>query len=57
MVDEAKLPSLAPEKLSAYLKSGVLAMIYAHLISLQTFLAVANRTRAPSDEVSPWWAK
>ena len=57
VVDEAKLSSLAPEKLAAYLKSGVLAMLYAHLISLQSFLAVANRMGAPSADVSPWWAK
>jgi hypothetical protein len=57
VVDEAKLPSLAPEKVAAYLKCQVLAVIYAHLISLHSFLAVANRTGAPSADVSPWWAK
>jgi hypothetical protein len=57
VVDEAKLGTLAPEKVGAYIKNGTLAMIYAHLISLQSFLAVANRTGDPAADVSPWWAK
>jgi hypothetical protein len=57
VVDEAKLTGLALEKVGAYLKSGMLAMIYAHLISLQSFLAIANRTGDPAADVSPWWAK
>ena len=57
VVDEAKLAGLASEKVEAYLKRGMLAMIYAHLISLQSFLAVANRTGEPAADVSPWWAK
>jgi len=57
VVDEAKLTALAPEKAGSYLKSGMLAMVYAHLISLQSFLAVANRTGDPAADVSPWWAK
>ncbi len=56
-VDEAKLAGLASEKVGAYLKSGMMAMIYAHLISLQSFLAIANRTGDPTADVSPWWAK
>ena len=57
VVDEAKLAGLATDKVSAYLKNGMLAMIYAHLISLQSFLAIANRTGDPAADVSPWWAK
>lgn len=57
VVDEAKLAGLASEKVEAYLKRGMLAMIFAHLISLQSFLAVANRTAEPAADVSPWWAK
>ena len=57
VVDEAKLTGLPPEKVGAYLKNGMLAMIYAHLISLQSFLAIANRTGDPAADVSPWWAK
>ncbi len=56
-VDEAKLAGLTSEKVCAYLKRGMLAMIYAHLISLQSFLAIANRTGEPAADVSPWWAK
>jgi hypothetical protein len=57
VVDETRLGKLSSEKAGEYLKSGVLALIYAHLISLQSFLAVANRTGAPAAGVSPWWAK
>ena len=57
VVDEAKLAGLPSEKMGAYLTRGMLAMIYAHLISLQSFLAVANRTGEPAADVSPWWAK
>lgn len=57
VVDEIKLAGLAPDKAAEYLKSGHFAMIYAHLISLQSFLAVANRTGGPTVDVTPWWAK
>ena len=57
VVGEAKLGTLSSEKAGEYLKSGVLALIYAHLISLQSFLAVANRTGAPAADMAPWWAK
>jgi hypothetical protein len=57
VVDEAKLQGLAPEKVATYLKSGMLGIIYAHLISLQSFLAVANRTGGQTADTSPWWAK
>ena len=57
VVDEAKLQALAPEKVVTYLKTGMLAMIYAHLISLQSFLAVANRTGNQANDSFPWWAK
>jgi len=57
VVDEAKLVGLAPDKAAAYLKSGYLAMIFAHLISLQSFLAVANRTGGAVADAAPWWAK
>jgi hypothetical protein len=57
VVDETKLQNLAPEKATTYLKTGMLAMIYAHLISLQSFLAVANRTGDQAADAFPWWAK
>lgn len=57
VVNEPKLVALSPEKAASYLTSGYLAMIYAHLISLQSFLALANRTGAASAESAPWWAK
>ena len=57
VVDETKLVELPTEKITSYLKSGMLGMIYAHLISLQSFLAVANRTGGASIEATPWWAK
>ena len=57
VVDETKLQSLAAEKAATYLKTGLLAMIYAHLISLQSFLAVANRMGEAASDASPWWAK
>jgi hypothetical protein len=57
VVDETRLAGLAPDKAAAYLKSGYLAMIYAHLISLQSFLAVANRTGGSAADAAPWWAK
>ena len=57
VVDETKLQALAPEKVAVYFKTGMLAMIYAHLISLQSFLAVANRAGGQADDSFPWWAK
>lgn len=57
VVDEAKLQALAPEKVGTYIKTGMLAMIYAHLISLQSFLAVANRAGGKAADSIPWWAK
>ncbi|TAL09567.1 MAG: hypothetical protein EPO02_09760 [Nitrospirae bacterium] len=57
VVDETKLQDLIPEKVAAYLKTGMLAMIYAHLISLQSFLSVANRAGGQADNSFPWWAK
>jgi len=57
VVDEAKLARLASDKVAGHLKSGHFAMIYAHLISLQSFLAVANRAGGPAADAAPWWAK
>jgi len=57
VVDEAKLQNLAPEKAATYLKTGMLGMSYAHLISLQSFLSVANRAGGQSTDSFPWWAK
>jgi hypothetical protein len=57
VVDESKLAGLSTEHAAAYMQSGYFAMIYAHLISLQSFLSVANRTGDPAAEVAPWWAK
>lgn len=57
VVDETKLVGLPSDKSAAYLRSGYLAMIYAHLISLQSFLAVAHRTGSSAGDRAPWWAK
>jgi hypothetical protein len=57
VVDESKLQNLTAEKAVTYLKAGMLTMIYAHLISLQSFLAVANRTGGKAADTFPWWAK
>ncbi len=57
VVDEAKLNALPSEKAVTYLKTGMLAMVYAHLISLQSFLAVANRAGGQAADTFPWWAK
>jgi hypothetical protein len=40
------------------LASGYLGWIYAHLLSLQCFLPLANRTGQTIDEDAiPWWGK
>jgi len=57
VVDEAKLQNLAAEKAATYLKTGMLGMIYAHLISLQSFLSVANRAGGKDTDSIQWWAK
>ena len=57
VVDEAKLQNLAAEKAAMYLKAGVMGMIYAHLISLQSFLSVANRAGGDGADSIQWWAK
>jgi len=57
VVDEAKLQALPAEKATTYLKTGLLGLAYAHLISLQSFLAVANRAGGGAAEAAPWWAK
>jgi hypothetical protein len=57
VVDEAKLQALASEKVMTYLKTGMLGMIYAHLISLQSFLSVANRAGGKDADSVQWWAK
>jgi hypothetical protein len=57
VVDEAKLHNLAAEKVMTYLKTGMLGLIYAHLISLQSFLSVANRAGGQAADSIPWWAK
>ena len=57
VVDEAKLAALSAERALTYLKSGFFALIYAHLISLQSFLTIANRTGPPASDTVPWWAK
>lgn len=56
-VDEQALQKLPADKAGNLLANGFLAAIYAHLISLQNFGAVANRTGNPSSDMIPWWAK
>jgi SapC protein len=56
-VNEAKLYGTAADRTLTYFKNGFLALIYAHLISLQSFLAVANRAGDSVDGKAPWWAK
>jgi hypothetical protein len=57
VVDESRLAKLEPAVLHTYLASGYLGWIFAHLISLQSFLALANRAGQPREDVVPWWAK
>jgi hypothetical protein len=57
VVNEAKLVALPTERAATHLAGGYLAMIYAHLISLQSFLALAHRTGGTAPESAPWWAK
>lgn len=57
IVDESRLVGLPPERVAAWLRAGHLGWIYAHLISLQCFLPLANRAGQPLEEVVPWWAK
>jgi hypothetical protein len=58
VVDEAKLVALPAPTAQAFLASGYLGWIYAHLLSLQCFLPLANRTGQTVDEDAiPWWGK
>jgi hypothetical protein len=57
VVDEVKLMDLPSPTAKAFLSSGYFGWIYAHLISLQCFLILANRAGQPTEEVVPWWAK
>ena len=57
VINESKLQNLTSEKASTYLKNGFLALMYAHLISLQSLLALANRAGDQSTSKTPWWAK
>jgi hypothetical protein len=57
VVNESKLQTLGADKAMTYLKNGSLALIYAHLISLQSFLALANRAGDQASAKMPWWAK
>jgi hypothetical protein len=57
VINESKLQNLPSEKASAYLKNGFLALMYAQLISLQSFLALANRAGDQATSKTPWWAK
>ena len=56
VVDEPKLQKLDAEKAAKFLSSGILAIAFAHLISLQNFDVVANRTAGGGGDI-PWWAK
>jgi hypothetical protein len=58
VVDEAKLVALPGATAHTFLTSGYLGWIYAHLLSLQCFLPLANRAGQTADaDVMPWWAK
>jgi hypothetical protein len=57
VINETKLQELTAEKASLYLKNGFLALMYAQLISLQSFLALANRAGDQATNKTPWWAK
>lgn len=57
VVDEPKLLTLPPATAKNLLAAGYLGWIYAHLISLQCFLTLANRAGHPLEELVPWWAK
>ena len=57
IVDEPRLTNLPPAKIQAFLAAGYFGWIYAHLISLQCFLALANRAGRAPEELVPWWAK
>jgi len=57
VVDETKLLNLPDDKAVTYLKSGLLAMAYAQVISLQNLIAVANRAPGSDTDLIPWWAK
>ena len=55
-VDEKKLKALPAEKSQGLLADGLMAIIYAHLISLNNFERIADRSGSPTDTV-PWRAK
>jgi hypothetical protein len=57
VVDEQKLLALPTATAKAFLAAGYLGWIYAHLLSLQCFLALANRAGTPQGEPPEWWAK
>jgi hypothetical protein len=57
IVDERRLMDLPSAKIQNFLSAGFFGWIYAHLISLQCFLALANRSGRPAEELVPWWAK
>lgn len=57
VVDEAKLLALPAATAHTFLTAGYLGWTYAHLLSLQCFLALANRAGQPLEDVVPWWAK
>lgn len=47
IVDEAKLRDLADDKVLAWFKSGELAAIHAHMISLRNLVPLLERSQAP----------
>jgi len=57
IVDEARLTNLPPAKVQSFIAAGHFGWIYAHLISLQRFVSLANRAGRPPEELVPWWAK
>jgi hypothetical protein len=48
IVDEAKLRELADDKVLAWFKSGELAAIHAHMISLRNLVPLLERSQAPT---------
>ena len=53
MVDERKLQALPDEKILRLFRSGELAWIYSHLISISNFRRLLNKAAAPESAASP----
>jgi hypothetical protein len=57
VVDETKLLSLPSASAKAFLAAGYMGWIFAHLLSLQCFLTLANRAGVSQGEPPEWWAR